>query len=34
MAVPAKTAEKWSGNLRDWLLDGATAQSGAYAVGK
>jgi hypothetical protein len=25
MGMPAKTAEKWSGNLRDWLLDGATA---------
>jgi hypothetical protein len=24
MGMPAKTAEKWSGNLRDWLLDGAT----------
>jgi hypothetical protein len=25
MGMPAKVAEKWSGNLRDWLLDGATA---------
>jgi hypothetical protein len=25
MGMPAKTAEKWSGNLRDLLLDGATA---------
>jgi hypothetical protein len=25
MGMPAKTAERWSGNLRDWLLDGATA---------